>query len=100
MESVFKAILESINAVLCSVGLLKDESYFCFTNITKLMCCSNFFTLSVLLVSGVVIGKYLWSIFVRTSLKMNVRYVPFGSSNPFIANVNHDNYVLNLGKNS
>lgn len=63
MESVFKAILESINAVLCSVGLLKDESYFCFTNITKLTCCSSFFTVFVLLVSGGIIvnicGAYL-----------------------------------------
>lgn len=63
MESVFKATLESINAVLCSVGLLKDESYFCFTNITKLTCCSSFFTVFILLVSGGVIvnicGAYL-----------------------------------------
>lgn len=68
MESVFKAILESINAILCSVGLLKDESCFCFTNITKLTCCSNFFTVYILLMSGGVIVKSLWSIFVRTLL--------------------------------
>lgn len=52
MESVFKAVLESINAILCSVGLLKDESFFCFTNITKLTCCSNFLTVYILLMSG------------------------------------------------
>lgn len=68
MESVCKAVLESINAILCSVGLLKDESFFCFTNITKLTCCSNFFTVYNFLMSGAVIGKYLWSKFVRTLL--------------------------------
>lgn len=68
MESVFKAILESVNAILCSVGLLKDESYLCFTNITKLTCCSNFFTVYILMMSGGVTGKYLWSVFVRTLL--------------------------------
>lgn len=68
MESVFKAILESITAILCSAGLLKDESYFCFTNITKLTCCSTFFTVYILLMSGGVIHKYLWSVFVGTLL--------------------------------
>lgn len=57
MESVFKALLESINAVLCPVGLLRGESYFWFTNITKHAAVISL--LFVLLMSGGIMSKYL-----------------------------------------
>lgn len=44
IEFVFTELWESINAILCSLGFIKNENYFCFTTSAKLTCCRNFFT--------------------------------------------------------